>query len=190
MTWKAALWNGVGVLLCLLFVKNGCNLWAAYAHSRSIDSNCIALVNIFGFFCWLSVLTAITVGFFRKKFIVPAARSVALVLALLMPSYEWPEQEWKIDFNADLHNEMIARGKSEPKIVVLDRIESASSINGTIYTYIIYDESDQIELADGLRSNEWRRTVPEELNGVVGQVCPVTITKIKVHYFYIIQNCT
>jgi hypothetical protein len=190
MKWNAVLWNAVWVLIGLLFVKNGCNYWAAYAHSRGIDSDYIALANVSGFLCWLAVLVVIAVGFFRATFTVPASRSIALVLALLLPSQEWPEQEWKIDFNADRYNEMIAREKSEPKIVVLDRIESASSINGTIYTYIIYDESDQLGLADRLRSSEWRSTVPEELNGVIGQVCPVAIRKIRLHYFYVMQNCT
>lgn len=161
MKWKAALLNGLGILFAILLVKNACNLCASYAYSRSMNENYIFWVNIAGTAGGLILLVAIIRGLFRAPFTVSAARIAAFALALFIPSHEWPEHEWKIDNNAAHYNALISGVESEPKIVVLEYEEVGLSINGTLYTYIVYDSSGQIELPDQLRSKEWRKALPE-----------------------------
>ncbi len=187
MKWIAPIAHGLGILLTVSLLKNAAWFWRSLAYARDFSDGYGASGTLICICGILALAIWVIVALFRRPSLRSLARVTGLLLALDIPSYAWPEVAWKLEINASRYDELISRSKSEPKLVILEERESQLSINGIIETWIIYDESDQIELPHNLRSESWRKVAPPEL---LGGVCPTRVSKIKYHYFHVILDCT
>ncbi len=182
--------NGLGILLAVSLLKNVAGFWGSLAYARDFSGGSMAAGRLICI-CGISALAIwVIVALVRTPSLRSLARVTGLLLALFIPAYAWPEVAWKHEINAGRHNELILRNKSEPKLVILEEREISLAISGIVLTWIIYDESDQIELPSHLRSNAWRKVAPSNLSAAVYDMCPINVNRIRSHYFYVLADCT
>ena len=128
MKWIATIANGLGILLAVSLLKNAAGFWGALAHARDFSDGSLTSGTL-TCICGITALAIwVIVALFRTPSLRSLARATGLLLALFIPSYEWPEVAWKLEINASRYDELIRRNKSEPKLVILEEREMSAQL--------------------------------------------------------------
>ena len=176
----------VWLLLFLSFfiLRNALALYHALVYATNLDG-LFHLAGSLVFLLLILLLLVIVTRIIKKPLLTCILWGSALTAALFTPAYSWPENAWKIAYNSDRYDALIAGAENTPRFAVLEA-RVFDSLFGHNATWLVYDESDQTLLPSNRRSDDWKKQAPPE---IASTVCRKTISRIREHYYFVFEEC-
>ena len=173
------------LFLSFLILRNIHTLYHAIIYATNLNGD-FHLAGWLTFFLIILLSFFVTVRMIKKPLLAGILWISALAAALLTPAYDWPVHAWKIAYNKDRYDALIAGSQRSPKVVILERNEASMFAGGLNIAWLIYDESDQIILPSEARSDTWKEQAPFEL---ASTECRRAASRIRQHYFFVFAQC-
>jgi hypothetical protein len=175
------------LFLAFLILRNTVRLFNALVYAQNLNEDYRVAGNLTYLFLVL-LLLAVSIWRLRKPFRAFLLWVLALSAALYVPHYEWPQYAWKIAHNKERYDSLIAQYSGSPKLVVLEEEEIPLYTSGMNFTWLLFDENDEITLPMAVRSDQWKKRAPYALTSAAGS-CNVRTSKLKEHFFFILAEC-
>jgi hypothetical protein len=169
------------LLLAFLFLRNAVWLFNALVYAQNLDGDYHLAANLTYLFLVLFLLV-VSIWRLRKPLQAIFLWALAFSAALYVPHYKWPEYAWKIVHNKERYDALISQNAGNPKLVVLEEEEIPLYASGTNFTWLLYDETNEITLPLAERSDQWKKRAPYLLTSV-NSACNIHTSTIKKHFF-------